>query len=66
MGLVRHVTYLQQTHRLSILVVPGNGPTLLGRDWLETIKLDWQSIHQLNTDPQQSIQQVLDRYPMVN
>lgn len=26
---------------LPLLVVPGNGPNLLGRDWLEKLKLDW-------------------------
>ena len=59
-----HVSYQQQNHRLSILVVPGNGPTLLGRDWLEKIKVDWQGIHLLQqTMPQPSVQQVLDRHP---
>lgn len=47
-------------------MVPGNGPTLLGRDWLEKIKVDWQGIHLLQqTMPQPSVQQVLDRHPTV-
>ena len=60
-----HVSYQQQEHRLSLLVVPGDGPTLLGRDWLEKIKLDWQSIHLLQATPTDSIQAVLDRHPAI-
>ncbi len=60
------VSFQQQNHILSLLVVPGTGPALLGRDWLEKMKLDWQNIHLLKqVMPQLSIQQVLDRYPAV-
>ena len=30
--------------RLSLVVVKGKGPCLLGRNWLTHIKLDWQHI----------------------
>ena len=60
-----NVSYQKQNHRLSIQVVPGKGPTLLGRDWLEKIQLNWHGIHQLCTPPTISVQQVLDRYPAV-
>lgn len=29
---------------LKVLVVPGDGPNLLGRDWLKHIQLDWKSL----------------------
>ena len=34
--------------KLPPYVVAGNGPTLLRRNWLEYIKLDWQTISQVN------------------
>ena len=30
---------------LSLIVVKGPGPSLLGRNWLSHITLDWKSIH---------------------
>ena len=30
---------------LPLLVVKGEGHSLLGRNWLQEIRLDWQSIH---------------------
>ena len=38
---VKHKGYVG-THKL--VVVTGNGPALLGRDWLNQIRLDWASI----------------------
>ena len=38
---VKHKGYVG-THKL--VVVTGNGPALLGRDWLSQIRLDWASI----------------------
>jgi hypothetical protein len=35
------VGYRGENCRLPITVVKGNVPTLLGRDWLKTLKLDW-------------------------
>ena len=40
-----HVKHGQHTSDLSLLVVKGNGPSLLGRDWLDHLKLDWTLIH---------------------
>ena len=38
------VRYGKQCCTLPLLVVSGTGPTLLGRDWLKHIQLDWKRI----------------------
>ena len=38
------VTYQGNTYALTLYVVQGNGPTLLGRSWLQHIRLDWRSL----------------------
>ena len=40
-----HVHYGKQFAHLVLLVVAGDGPSLLGRNWLHYIKLDWKKIH---------------------
>ena len=39
------VIHKQQTKELPLLVVKGEGPTLLGRDWLTqlTLNIDWST-----------------------
>ena len=39
-----HVTLGNQKLELPITVVDGNVPTLMGRDWLQKLKLDWESL----------------------
>ena len=36
------VEYQEQQEKLDLLVVEGAGPTLMGRDWLHKIRLDWR------------------------
>ena len=38
------MTYKSQQFTLPIVVVKGQGPTLSGRNWLQSIQLDWQFI----------------------
>ena len=38
------VQYGKQAKRLPLVVVNGSRPTLLGRDWLKEIRLDWGTI----------------------
>ena len=39
-----HFQYGEQHCDTSMLVVAGDGPVLLGRDWLRKIRLDWAQI----------------------
>ena len=39
-----HIQYETQEATLPLLVVPGDGPSLIGRNWLQEIKLNWSDI----------------------
>ena len=39
------VVYKHQQARLPLLVAKGKGPSLIGRDWLHTLRLDWKEIN---------------------
>jgi len=43
------VSHNSQTKHLSLLVVKGQEPSLLGRDWMNWLILDWQTIHFVQT-----------------
>ena len=55
------VEYADQTATLPLVVVQGNGATLLGRNWLEEICLDWNAIHSLQLT-RSSLESVLAKY----
>ena len=52
-----------QTAVLPLVVIPGTGPPLLGREWLTTLRLDWQKIFQVRR--QRSLHELLDAYSEV-
>ena len=47
------VTYGNQLKELPLVIVQGQGPSLLGRNWLNVLKLDWQTIKSLNVGTDQ-------------
>ena len=49
-----HVKYGKQQAQLPLYVVKGNGPSLMGRDWLQKIRLNWRSIKLAPTADMQS------------
>ena len=57
------VEYNSQSAELSVIVVKGSGPNLLGRDWLSTIRLDWSKINSVRSNL--SLESLLQRYPTV-
>ena len=46
---VVEVCFENQEEVLELLVVEGSGPSLLGRDWLSKIQLNWKEIHKIHT-----------------
>lgn len=53
------VEYSEQTASLPLIVTQGNGPTLIGRDWLMTLRLDWQTIFRTETQTSHTLREVL-------
>ena len=53
------VCYGEQRAKLPLLVVAGEGPCLMGRDWLMEIRLNWREI---NTVQSRTVAHVLDRH----
>lgn len=48
---------------MPLLVVAGQGPSLLGRDWLAKLKLDWKELYQINQG--NMLQTILDKHKAV-
>ena len=51
----------EQVEDLGLVVVGGGGPSLLGRDWLGRLRLDWQGIRKLYETPS-SVELLLEKY----
>lgn len=51
-----------KTCTLKLLVVKGNGPALLGRDWIRKLQLNWSSVHRVAPG---SVEELCDRYQEV-
>ena len=61
------VTYDNQKYHLPLVVVPGLGPTLLGKNWLEVIQLSWNRIHQLEAvNATSAVKDIIQRYPDIS
>ena len=49
LGVANITVYFQeQCQQLQLLVVGGNGPSLLSRDWLSKIRLNWTELHHVH------------------
>ena len=53
------VKYPNQNYELRAMVVKGPGPNLIGRDWLQVIKLNWNSVFSIQEGNSQ-LQKILD------
>ena len=60
-----NVGYQTQLHRLSLVVVRGSGPSLLGHDWLRKLKLDWGQLHLLRSMTTTPLKEILGRHAAV-
>ena len=56
------VKYQSQQEDLNLLVVAGSGPSLLGRDWLQTLRLEWASICRIQAPPSETLSKLLEQH----
>ena len=56
------VYYEGQSASLPLIVVKGDGPTLLGRNWLGTIRIDWYKIYYTTSA---GLQNLLEKYDII-
>ena len=58
-----HVKYATCVAQLDLLIVEGDGPTLLGRNWLSQFpNINWGQLHNINTDHQLNVEALLAKY----
>ena len=57
------VKYKDHERKLSVLEVKGQGPCLLGQNWMTELKLNWKFIGQV--EAREDIQVVIDKYSEV-
>ena len=57
------VSYNSQHKSLPLIIAPGDTTTLLGRDWLSELKLDWPSLHDQWAEVNKVNVSVLDDFP---
>ena len=56
------VEYGSQRETLDLLVVKGNGPSLMGRDWLLKIRLNWHELMALTTSESPALEAMLAKH----
>ena len=59
------VNYEAQKAQLPLLVVAGNGPSLLGKNWLLKIRLDWTELLHKVEQENCALEDVLQKHPEV-
>ena len=57
------VTYKQQSNLLSLQVLKKEGPSLLGRDWLKHLVLDWKQINFIRQQSNPALQKLPRGFP---
>lgn len=53
--------YESQKASLPLIIVKGDGASLLGRNWLHHIRLNWESINLL--EKEKGVEELIDRHP---
>ena len=56
------VKYREQEADLTLTIVERNGPTLMGRDWLRYIKLDWAALNHVTQENRSELKALVDSH----
>ena len=56
------VSYGDQQACLPVIVTAGNGPALMGRNWLSVLRLDWKQIRQISLEPCDNVDKLVSKY----
>eukprot|EP00731_Ephydatia_muelleri_P025536 Em0017g619a len=56
------VKFKNQTRTLSLFVVNTDGPTLLGRDWMRQLKLDWSMVNHVLMEKNGRLEALMRKY----
>ena len=59
------VRYGEQKQKLVLVVVAGDGPSLLGRNWLKYIRLDWSGIFAVHTARTETVDNLLTQHKVL-
>ncbi len=60
-----NVHYEGQQQVLPLVIVKGTGPSLFGRNWLKSIRLNWNAIHQVSREGSEIVIPVLEKHKQV-
>ena len=57
-----NTTYKKQQARFPLVVIAGNHPALLGRNWLRKLKLDWSAIFSIQVTTDSDLDKILEQH----
>ena len=52
-----------QHYQFNLLIIDGDGPILLGRDWLNKLRINWSKLNQVRHSDE--LQRILDNHFIV-
>ena len=56
------VSYGDQQACLPVIVTVGNGPALMGRNWLSVLRPDWKQMKQISLEAREKVENLISKY----
>ena len=54
--------HIEHKDQKVLLVVYGDGPSLMGRNWMRYIRLDWKNIHAIQESPPTGVDDLMEKF----